>query len=45
LFETFDCDTINRFPTFARALDPASRPGTFGRPGAYGEIEKKPPKR
>lgn len=34
---TFDCDTINRFITFARILDPRSKLGTFDRLDAYYE--------
>ena len=37
---TYDCDAINRFLTFARALDPASRLKTFDSLDAYYE---KPP--
>jgi len=34
---TFDCDTINRFLSFARILDPKSKLGTFDRLGSYYE--------
>lgn len=34
---TFDCDTINRFLTFARILDPRSKLGTFDRLASYYE--------
>ena len=34
---TFDCDTINRFLSFARILDPKSKLGTFDRLGTYYE--------
>ena len=34
---TFDCDTINRFLTFARILDPRSKLGTFDRLDSYYE--------
>ena len=34
---TFDCDTINRFLTFARILDPKSKLGTFDKLGTYYE--------
>lgn len=34
---TFDCDTINRFLTFARILDPRSKLGTFDRLDTYYE--------
>jgi len=34
---TFDCDTINRFLTFARILDPASKLGTFEKLDTYYE--------
>jgi hypothetical protein len=33
----FDCDTINRFLTFARVLDPDSKLGTFEKLGTYYE--------
>jgi transposase len=35
--ETFDCNTINRFLTFARILDPASKLDTFGKLDTYYE--------
>jgi len=35
--ETFDCDTINRFVTFARILNPASKLDTFERLDTYYE--------
>jgi hypothetical protein len=35
--ETFDCDTINRFLTFARILDPASKLDTFEKLDTYYE--------
>jgi len=34
---TFDCDTINRFLSFARILDPKSKLGTFDKLGYYYE--------
>jgi transposase len=34
---TFDCDTINRFLSFARILAPKSKLGTFDRLGSYYE--------
>lgn len=34
---TFDCDTINRFLTFARILDPDSKLGTFDKLDTYYE--------
>jgi transposase len=34
---TFDCNTINRFLTFARILDPRSKLGTFDRLDSYYE--------
>ena len=34
---TFDCDTVNRFLTFARILDPRSKLGTFDRLDSYYE--------
>lgn len=34
---TFDCNTINRFLTFARILDPKSKLGTFDRLDSYYE--------
>lgn len=34
---TFDCDTINRFLSFARILDPKSKLGTFDRLDSYYE--------
>lgn len=34
---TFDCDTINRFLTFARVLDPRSKLGTFDKLESYYE--------
>ena len=34
---TFDCDTINRFLTFARILDPRSKLSTFDRLDSYYE--------
>ena len=34
---TFDCNTINRFLTFARILEPRSKLGTFDRLDAYYE--------
>jgi len=34
---TYDCDTINRFLTFARILDPKSKLGTFDRLDTYYE--------
>ena len=34
---SFDCDTINRFLTFARILDPKSKLGTFDRLDSYYE--------
>jgi len=34
---TFDCDTINRFLTFARVLDPESKHGTFDKLDTYFE--------
>jgi transposase len=34
---TFDCNTINRFLSFARVLDPKSKLGTFDRLGSYYE--------
>ena len=34
---TFQCDTINRFLTFARILDPRSKLGTFDRLDSYYE--------
>lgn len=34
---TFDCNTINRFLTFARILDPRSKLGTFDRLDTYYE--------
>jgi len=34
---TFDCNTINRFLTYARILDPRSKLGTFDRLDAYYE--------
>ena len=34
---TFDCDTINRFLSFARILDPKSKLGTFDRLDTYYE--------
>jgi len=34
---TFDCDTINRFLSFSRILDPKSKLGTFDRLGVYYE--------
>ncbi|HAP19841.1 MAG TPA: IS1634 family transposase, partial [Lachnospiraceae bacterium] len=34
---TFDCDTINRFLTFARILDPDSKLGTFDKLNTYYE--------
>jgi len=34
---TFDCNTINRFLTFARVLDPRSKLGTFDRLDVYYE--------
>lgn len=34
---TFDCDTISRFLTFARILDPRSKLGTFDRIDSYYE--------
>ena len=34
---TFDCNTINRFLSFARILDPRSKLGTFDRLDAYYE--------
>lgn len=34
---TFDCDTINRFLSFARILDAKSKLGTFDRLGSYYE--------
>lgn len=34
---TFDCDTINRFLSFARILDPKSKLGTFDKLGSYYE--------
>ena len=34
---TFDCNTINRFLTFARILDPKSKLGTFDRLASYYE--------
>lgn len=34
---TFDCDTVNRFLTFARILDPRSKLGTFDRLDTYYE--------
>jgi hypothetical protein len=34
---TFDCDTINRFLTFARVLNPASKLDTFDKLGTYYE--------
>ena len=33
----FDCNTINRFLTFARVLDPDSKHGTFDKLGTYFE--------
>lgn len=35
---TFDCNTINRFLTFARILDPKSKLGTFDRLDSYYEM-------
>jgi hypothetical protein len=35
---TFDCDTINRFLTFARVLNPASKLDTFERLDTYYEL-------
>ena len=35
--ETFDCDTVIRFITFARVLDPASKLDTFGKLDTYYE--------
>jgi hypothetical protein len=35
--ETFDCDTVNRFVTFARVLNPASKLDTFERLDTYYE--------
>jgi len=35
---TFDCDTINRFITFARILEPKSKLGTFDRLDSYYEL-------
>lgn len=34
---TFDCDLINRFLTYARILDPASKHGTFDKLSTYYE--------
>lgn len=34
---TFDCNTINRFLTFARILNPKSKLGTFDKLGSYYE--------
>lgn len=34
---TFDCDTINRFLTFSRVLDPKSKLGTFDKLDTYYE--------
>ena len=34
---TFDCDTVNRFLTFSRILDPRSKRGTFDRLDSYYE--------
>jgi transposase len=34
---SFDCDAVNRFLTFARVLDPASKLGTFDRLDTYYE--------
>ncbi len=34
---TFGCDTINRFLSFARIMDPKSKLGTFDRLGSYYE--------
>lgn len=34
---TFDCNTINRFLTFARILDPTSKLGTFDKLNSYYE--------
>lgn len=34
---TFNCDTINRFLSFARILDPKSKLGTFDKLGSYYE--------
>ena len=34
---TFDCDTINRFLTYARILDPTSKHGTFDKLSTYYE--------
>lgn len=35
---TFDCNTINRFLTFARILEPRSKLGTFDRLDSYYEL-------
>ena len=37
---TFDCDTINRFLTFARILEPDSKLGTFDKLDTYYEDRK-----